>query len=207
MNKIGYFVPYQNKKAGNCEDFFEVSTYYDSVAKFLGGMRMNITRVVGGREFRIEGHWSFDAPTAYLNSSVTRVSDGHCVLLPPWSAKQGALQQYGQAFIEQEYVDSELEGQLEEYVAKGYFCPLCDGDAASEFRDGHNIRAFRCDRCTEFFISRSAMRMLNEDEKHRKGMLAQRAALCQGEANILAITTVAGEGLHIEEVPRTSYPA
>ncbi len=166
---------------------------------------MDITRVVKGQEFRIEGRWSHGAPT-YLYPSVTRLSDGHCISLPPWSAPQSALEKHGLSFIEQEYVDSELEGQLEEYVVKGCFCPLCDGDAASEFRDGHNIRAFRCGHCTEFFISRSAMSRLKEDAKHRKVMLGQRAASCRGKANILAITTVAGEGLRIEEVPRTSYP-
>ena len=69
-----------------------------------------------------------------------------------------------------------------------------------------NIRFFRCKACGDFFISRSAVNCLNNKESHRKAHFAQLSASYKGKKNILAITIVAGEGLHKEVVPRTNYP-
>jgi len=84
-------------------------------------------------------------------------------------------------------------------------CPLCDTAATFEFRDHKNIRFFHCQACGDFFISRSAIKWLNK-EPHRKAHFAQLSASRKGKKNILALTIVAGEGLHVEAVPRTKYP-
>jgi hypothetical protein len=85
-------------------------------------------------------------------------------------------------------------------------CPLCDAPATFEFRDLKNIRFFHCESCGDFFISRSAVNWLNKKEPHRKVHFAQLSASRDGKKNILALTIVAGEGLHVEVVPRTKYP-
>lgn len=85
-------------------------------------------------------------------------------------------------------------------------CPLCDTAATFEFRDRKNIRFFHCESCGDFFISRSAVNWLNKKEPHRKAHFAQLSASRKGKKNILALTIVAEEGLHVEVVPRTKYP-
>ena len=74
------------------------------------------------------------------------------------------------------------------------------------FETCKNIRFFHCVSCGDFFISRSAVNWLNKKEPHRKVHFAQLAASRNGKKNILALTIVAGEGLHVEVVPRTKYP-
>lgn len=85
-------------------------------------------------------------------------------------------------------------------------CPLCDAPAPFEFRDGKNMRFFHCESCGDFFISRSAVKWLNKKEPLRKVHFAKLSASRKGKKNILELTIVAGEGLHVEVVPGTKYP-
>ena len=82
-------------------------------------------------------------------------------------------------------------------------CPLCDIEAPYNLCDHENIYFYHCGTCADFFISRSAAKLLHK-ESHRKGIISQRAASYKDKERILAIT-LEGQSLSQEEVPRNTY--
>lgn len=84
-------------------------------------------------------------------------------------------------------------------------CPLCDTASISERRENGNIYFYHCATCTDYFISRGAAKHLQK-EPHRKSHFSQVAASRKDKDAILAINLKAGDVLHPETIPRTSYP-
>lgn len=84
-------------------------------------------------------------------------------------------------------------------------CPLCNADATFDYYDGKNMHLYHCDNCSDFFISRSAEKWLNQHEQHRKAYFAVLAASYKGKERIFVITNEAGKGCIPGDVIRNHY--